>query len=153
MKKLVFLLALSVLSANELSQELREDAKEDILSISTLSKNDKCLIKINNEIVLERTCEFEYNPSLIFYTKNQDYNDIWIFQDNPMGNACDGGKLRLFERKDWQSKVKYIGEIDYCGGPKPIIEVQKNEIKITDKSLDEARVYFYRNGKIEEMGH
>lgn len=111
-------------------------ARGESLSITTSIEEDtKCKISIDNVVIYTRDdCEFEYSPSLIFYARLGNYNDVWVFQDSPMGNACNGGNLRIFERKNGEQKVSYRGEIGWCGGANPKIEVKQSTIIITDEA-------------------
>lgn len=109
--------------------------QNDLITVSTKAEYNRCSICINGKIIYQRACEFEYNPNLIFYVRLQNYNDVWVFQDNPMGNACDGGILRIFERKNGEAEIAYRGEIDWCGGTNPTFQTKRNIIKIIDENL------------------
>lgn len=119
------------------------------MSIITDTKNDVCSISIDSKIVHKRKCEFEYNPKLIFYAPLDNWNDVWVFQDIPMGNACDGGTLRIFERKSGDKEIIYRGEIDFCGGLNPSFELKRETLKIINEVS--ARTYLFKEGKIEEI--
>ncbi len=103
-------------------------------SVASKVEHETCKIYIDNTQVYQRDCEFEYSPSLIFYARLGNYNDVWVFQDSPMGNACNGGDLRIFERKNATSDIVYRGKIDWCGGENPKIEVKQSTITITQEA-------------------
>ena len=63
-----------------------------------------------------------------------------------MGNACDGGTLRIFERINGENKIHYRGEIDFCGGPNPSFELKRNTLKITDEYS--GRTYVFQQSKL-----
>lgn len=152
------LIAIGVLYADEAS-----------MSIVSKATDERCYIVIDNAVVYDQDCEAQYEPSLIFYTRLQNYNGVWVFQDNPMGNACNGGDLRIFERQNAQEPIIYRGEIDWCGGGSPSFSVQQNTIRITDearkpnrnfqgepnfkseeKTLKE-RVFVFQNGETRKL--
>ncbi|MCX2717398.1 hypothetical protein OQH61_06590 [Helicobacter sp. MIT 21-1697] len=147
------LFLLTLLNANEISSQIQKEIQSDLMTISTDAKDNQCSISINNKIIYQRTCEFEYNPSLIFYARLQNWNDVWVFQDTPMGNACDGGILRIFERKNGEKEISYRGEIDFCGGPNPSFELKGNTLKIIDEYSGKSH-YLQKGqlGKINENG-
>lgn len=71
-----------------------------------------------------------------------------MFQDIPMGNACDGGDLRIFEREYGKSKIHYCGKIDFCGNPNLSFKPKIDELVITDESM--AKVYSLHQGKLKK---
>lgn len=137
------------------------------LSIETYSKDNKCSIKINDEEIYSRECEYELGANLIFYTK-VNRSEVWIFQDIQNYAACSGhGPLRIFEKKD-DDKIKFQGEIDWCASV-PFFEVTNEGILIIDKphknaltnngkpnfkgsgKLSNERKYKFENGKIKKI--
>ena len=55
-----------------------------------------------------------------------------------MGNACDGGKLRIFERDERKDKIiMYLGEVDWCGIP------------VFKLSLDSIEIYHYKQPQFD----
>lgn len=155
MKNILFysMLVLTLLNANDdmedVSSNIQKDLKANKLSVSTDAKNNQCRIAIDENIIYQRKCEFEYNPKLIFYATFINYDEVWVFQDTPMGNACDGGTLRIFERKSGGKDIAYRGEIDFCGGPNPVFKLKRDTLVITDESG--AKSYSLRQGKLKQI--
>lgn len=150
MKKLAIygIILLSLLNADEISASIQETFKGDFSTfcVSTNAKNNQCSITINDKVIYQRKCEYEYEPRLVFYAPLGNWNEIWIFQDVPMGNACDGGTLRIFERISGKNQIHYRGEIDFCGGPNPSFELKRNTLKITDEYS--GRTYIFKQSKL-----
>ena len=141
----LILLCCILLNANKISSQIQKEIQNDLMTISTDAKNNQCSISIDNKIIYQRTCEFEYNPSLIFFARLQNWNDVWVFQDNPMGNACDGGILRIFERKNGEKDISYRGELDFCGGANPSFELKGNTLKIIDENSGKS--HYFQKGQ------
>lgn len=153
MKKLILILICAIaLNANDdmssVSSDIQKDIKADKLSVFTDTKNNQCKITIDENIIYQRKCEFEYNPRLIFYATFINYDEVWVFQDSPMGNACDSGTLRIFKRKSGGKEIVYRGEIDFCDGPNPSFELKRDTLIITDES---AKSYSLRQGKLKQI--
>lgn len=131
---LVFAYAQVAIEGEYVSSNIQNNIKADKLSVSTDVKNNQCNIAIDENIIYQRKCEFEYEPRLVFYALLGNWNEVWIFQDTPMGNACDGGNLRIFEQEYGENGIHYRGEIDFCGGPNPAFMLKRDEIIITNES-------------------
>ncbi|MGV3345341.1 hypothetical protein ACGVWS_06200 [Enterobacteriaceae bacterium LUAb1] len=109
----VFLVTLSFIGAPVFADELPQ--------ISTTVENGKCSIKINNEIVDTYKCEYTRTPSLLSYSYLYELDEqLLVFIDQPMGNACDGGPLHIIRKKE-DGDYKPLGTIDFCGGHYPEI--------------------------------
>lgn len=121
------IILLNLLNADEISASIQEASQEvfSAFSISTNAKNNQCSITINDKIIYQRKCEYEYDPRLIFYAPLGNWNEVWVFQDMPMGNACNGGNLRIFERESGNNTIRYRGEIDFCGGLNPKFYIKR----------------------------
>ena len=70
MKKLAIygIILLSLLNADEISASIQEAFKGDFSAfcVSTNAKNNQCSITINNKVIYQRKCEYEYEPRLVF---------------------------------------------------------------------------------------
>lgn len=152
MKKMAIygIILLNLLNADEISASIQENSKGVLstFSVSTNAKNDQCSITINDKIIYQRECEYEYEPRLIFYAPLGNWNEVWVFQDTPMGNACDGGDLRIFERESGSNTIHYRGEIDFCGGPNPNFTLKGDEFIITNESMNQA--YSLQRGELKK---
>ncbi len=62
-----------------------------------------------------------------------------------MGNACDGGILRIFERKNGEKDISYRGELDFCGGANPSFELKGNTLKIIDENSGKS--HYFQKGQ------
>lgn len=66
-----------------------------------------------------------------------------------MGNACDGGTLRIFERISSKNEIHYRGEIDFCGGPNPAFTLKRDKIIITNES--NGKSYSFQQGTLKKI--
>ncbi len=134
---LLIAFSVALLSADEISQNIQSRLEPRSMFFITDAKYDKCSIVIDDKTVYQRDCEFEYAPNLALYATLNDFREVWIFQDMPMGNACDGGILRIFERDERNDKIiMYSGEVDWCGIP------------VFKLSLDSIEIYHYKESKL-----
>lgn len=136
-----------LLSADEISQNIQSRLKPRSMFFITDAKYDKCSIIIDDKTVYQRECEFEYVPNLALYTTFNDFREVWIFQDMPMGNACNGGKLRIFERDKRKDKIIiYRGEVDWCGIP--VFKIDIDNIEIYHYKKSELGYVVFKQGEI-----
>lgn len=144
------IILLNLLNADEISASIQEASQEvfSAFSISTNAKNNQCSITINDKIIYQRKCEYEYDPRLIFYAPLGNWNEVWVFQDMPMRNACNGGNLRIFERESGNNTIRYRGEIDFCGGLNPNFTLKGDEFIITNESMNQA--YSLQRGELKK---
>lgn len=88
----------------------------DLPVVRSLKNGKQCEISFNDKVVSKHDCEFEYPSFLISYSLLPDsWTGVWIFQDAPMGNACEAGAIRVFSI-DSKNKVTTHSPMDYCSG-------------------------------------
>lgn len=95
-------------------------------------KTSQCEVLLEHKPILKIECEFAYVPKITAHFRGTlgRFDEVVVLQENPMGNACNGGPLHLIGLK--KDKSYYVsGPLDFCGGKDPIIELQGEIISIT----------------------
>lgn len=138
---------------------------------SGFSEGGQCKIFINNTLIYQRQCDYEFEPELLLFTKlikNYKEELVWVFEDNQNYAACGGkGKIRIAKRTD-EENPKYYGEIDWCqfeagfkvvGDTLFIKEIPQKNMFLpngepnfrNEGKLIGGAVYKFQNGKISEI--
>ena len=88
----------------------------DLPTVHSIKNGTQCEISFNNKVVSKHECEYESPSYLISYSLLADsWTGVWIFQDSPMGNACEAGAIRIISM-DSENKIQVHKPIDYCIG-------------------------------------
>ncbi|WP_413534954.1 hypothetical protein [Rahnella inusitata] len=112
-------------------------AKENYES-SVVALVDKgiCSININNVEAAKYPCLNSDAPTLISFSDLYEVDTkVFIFIDNPRGNACDGGPIHVFSQNN-DGKYLLHEEIDFCGGHHPSITSSATKLSINIPSMD-----------------
>ncbi|MEW5291994.1 hypothetical protein ABW286_22930 [Erwinia papayae] len=122
----------------------------DLPIVRSIKIGNQCQITFNDKIISKHNCEYEFPSYLTSYSLLPDsWTGVWIFQDSPMGNACEGGSIRIVSI-DSKNKIETYKPIDYCYG-KLIInnDSEQVELKILD-DLDAKKneEWQFKDGKL-----
>ena len=130
--KIILTLLYCFISCSALAEENKADSVAGTIQYNINKSNHQCEFLLNNKVILNFDCGFSYTPQLLG-TYNGSFGEfiqVLIFQESPMGNACNGGSLHLIGiRKDKSQLI--IKPIDFCGGADPAITNTQNSINIT----------------------
>lgn len=105
-------------------------------NILTKSGKGFCEIEINGRSVLKYECKGFYPPSLLNSSYLYESNEkVFVFIDNPMGNACDGGPIHVISQSN-DGKYEPHKAIDFCGGHFPTIVTEPAKLSILIPSIE-----------------
>ncbi|MBU9819250.1 hypothetical protein J1782_05050 [Rahnella sp. BCC 1045] len=103
--------------------------------IITKSEKGTCEIQINGAMATKYECNGFNAPSLITSSYLYESNEyVYIFIDNPMGNACDGGPIHVISQND-DGLLKSQKTIDFCGGHYPTVITEPKKLSIFIPSI------------------
>lgn len=84
--------------------------------VHSIKNGNQCEISFNDKVISRHDCEYEFPSNLISYSLLADsWTGVWVFQDSPMGNACEAGAIRIISL-DFENKIQVHKPIDYCMG-------------------------------------
>lgn len=125
----------------------------DLPTVHSIKNGNQCEISFNDKIVSKHDCEYESPSYLTSYSLLADsWTGVWIFQDSPMGNACEAGAIRIISL-DSENKNQVHKPIDYCmgsvminnDGDKVIVNIQD----INDSKKSE--VWVFKDNKLAKL--
>ncbi|WP_180812954.1 hypothetical protein, partial [Klebsiella pneumoniae] len=125
----------------------------DLPTVHSIKNGNQCEISFNDKIVSKHDCEYESPSYLTSYSLLADsWTGVWIFQDSPMGNACEAGAIRIISL-DSENKIQVHKPIDYCmgsvminnDGDKVIVNIQD----INDSKKSE--VWVFKDNKLAKL--
>lgn len=125
----------------------------DLPTVHSIKNGNQCEISFNDKIVSKHDCEYESPSYLTSYSLLADsWTGVWIFQDSPMGNACEAGAIRIIFL-DSENKIQVHKPIDYCmgsvminnDGDKVIVNIQD----INDSKKSE--VWVFKDNKLAKL--
>ncbi|HFE2857059.1 TPA: hypothetical protein ACF239_004935 [Klebsiella pneumoniae] len=125
----------------------------DLPTVHSIKNGNQCEISFNDKIVSKHDCEYESPSYLTSYSLLADsWTGVWIFQDSPMGNACEAGAIRIISL-DSENKIQVHKPIDYCmgsvminnDGDKVIVNIQ--DINDSKKS----KVWVFKDNKLAKL--
>ncbi|HBG06223.1 MAG: hypothetical protein A2075_00745 [Geobacteraceae bacterium GWC2_58_44] len=120
---IILLLTLGLSLHESFGEEKRLDTVAGEIRYIRNEKTSRCNVLLDNKSILKMECEFAYLPEIRgdFRENLGKFDEVVVLQENPMGNACNGGPLHLIGlRKDKSYQVS--GPLDFCGGKDPIIK-------------------------------
>lgn len=125
----------------------------DLPTVHSIKNGNQCEISFNDKIVSKHDCEYESPSYLTSYSLLADsWTGVWIFQDSPMGNACEAGAIRIISL-DSENKIQVHKPIDYYmgsvminnDGDKVIVNIQD----INDSKKSE--VWVFKDNKLAKL--
>lgn len=110
----------------------------DLPTVHSIKNGNQCEISFNDKVVSKHDCEYESPSYLTSYSLLTDsWTGVWIFQDSPMGNACEAGSIRVISM-DSENKIQTHNPIDYCMGA-VIISNNTDKVKIDIRDDDDSK--------------
>ena len=93
----------------------------------SIQNENVCVGLISGVQKFKFDCESQFSPIAlgIFKLKDEDFEEVLVIQERPMGNACNGGPIHVFGVQS-SGKFKPFGTMDFCGGQDPVIEDRTN---------------------------
>ena len=139
---LLALLILAIVALTEghaVARTQQEKGKPFDKSISTIAgeltvreTDQACAyeVRIGGKLVLKTNCQDESDPYAgtplpVIYSyfpgdSIEPFDEVVLLQFNMFGNACNGGPLRFLGLKE-DGTYQLSGEIDFCGGKRPVV--------------------------------
>jgi hypothetical protein len=100
------------------------------LTVSSKFGELNCIIKLGAKVIANYECD--YSPHVLNHFKKDvaPFDEIIVFQNVMTGNACDGLDI-FFIGINKDKKYEISESIPYCGGPAPIIVIEKGKVTVT----------------------
>ncbi|MCW5603858.1 MAG: hypothetical protein KIT18_04860 [Burkholderiales bacterium] len=122
-------------------------------------KTRECTFLLNEKPIHKINCEAAFLPKVIGHFREGlgPVDQLVVVQENPMGNACNGGPLHLIGlRKDRSYSVS--APLDFCGGKDPVLRRDGKDVFITfpggppnrGTGRIPAERWVYRDGQVKE---
>lgn len=125
----------------------------DLPSVHSIKNGSQCEISFNDKVVSKHDCEYESPSYLISYSLLADsWTGVWIFQDSPMGNACEAGAIRIISL-DSENKIQVHKSIDYCMGS-VMINNDGDKVKINIQDINDSKkseVWIFKDNKLAKL--
>jgi len=129
------------------------------LWVDAPNRQGLCLVRLRERIVHKIACEQAFRPKIISHHHGRigRFADVVVIQEQPQGNACDGGSLHILGIAN-DHRVAPVKVIDYCGGPDPVFARQGDALRITlpggkpNRGSDAIpqTVWTFRNGTLSK---
>lgn len=131
----ILILMLLIFSQTVTLALAKEELVKTVAGKVSLTRNEKtaqCEVLLDHKPILTMGCEFAYLPEITAHFRGTlgRFDEVVVLQENPMGNACNGGPLHLIGLKK-NKTYNVSGALDFCGGKDPIIEHKGEIISIT----------------------
>lgn len=125
----------------------------DLPTVHSIKNGNQCEISFNDKVVSKHDCEYESPSYLTSYSLLADsWTGVWIFQDAPMGNACEAGAIRIISL-DSENKIQVHKSIDYCMGS-VMINNDGDKVKINIQDVNDSKnseVWIFKDNKLEKQ--
>lgn len=125
----------------------------DLPTVHSIKNGNQCEISFNDKIVSKHDCEYESPSYLTSYSLLADsWTGVWIFQDSPMGNACEAGSIRIISL-DSENKIQVHKPIDYCMGS-VMINNDGDKVKINIQDINNSKkseVWVFKDNKLLKL--
>lgn len=125
----------------------------DLPAVHSIKNRTQCEISFNDKIISKHDCKYEYPSHLISYSLLADsWTGVWIFQDSPMGNACEAGAIRTISM-DTENKIQVHKPIDYCMGS-VVINNDGDKVKINIQDGNDSKdseVWVFKGNKLAKL--
>lgn len=125
----------------------------DLPTVHSLKNGNQCEISFNDKIVSRHECKYESPSYLTSYSLLADsWTGVWIFQDSPMGNACEAGTIRIISL-DSENKIQVHRPIDYCMGA-IMINNDGVKVKINIQDANDSKksdVWVFKDNKLVKL--
>lgn len=125
----------------------------DLPTVHSIKNGNQCEISFNDKVVSKHDCEYESPSYLTSYSLLTDsWAGVWIFQDSPMGNACEAGAIRIISL-DSENKTQVHKPIDYCTGV-VMINNDGDKVKINIQDVNDPKnseVWIFKDNKLARL--
>ena len=125
----------------------------DLPTVHSIKNGNQCEISFNDKVVSKHDCEYESPSYLTSYSLLTDsLTGVWIFQDSPMGNACEAGAIRIISL-DSENKTQVHKPIDYCTGV-VMINNDGDKVKINIQDVNDPKnseVWIFKYNKLARL--
>ncbi|AIP97689.1 hypothetical protein OC957_003986 [Salmonella enterica] len=125
----------------------------DLPTVHSIKNGTQCEISFNDKVISKHDCEYESPSYLTSYSLLADsWTGVWIFQDSPMGNACEAGAIRIISM-DSENKIRVHKPIDYCMGS-VVINNDSDKVKINIQNGDDSKnseVWIFKDNKLVKL--
>lgn len=125
----------------------------DLPTVHSIKNGSQCEISFNDKIVSKHDCEYESPSYLTSYSLLADsWTGVWIFQDSPMGNACEAGAIRIISM-DSKNKIQVHKPIDYCMGS-VMINNDGDRVIINIQDVNDPKnseVWIFKDNKLAKL--
>ena len=125
----------------------------DLPTVHSIKNGNQCEISFNDKVVSKHDCEYESPSYLTSYSLLTDsWTGVWIFQDSPMGNACEAGAIRIISL-DSENKTQVHKPIDYCTGV-VMINNDGDKVKINIQDVNDPKnseVWIFKDNKLARL--
>jgi hypothetical protein len=119
-----------------------------------------CRITLGSKLISETDCKFSLAPIVLKHYKGgvSPFDEVVVLQEVPMGNACNGGLIQFVGIKQ-NGSYEFSEEVDFCGGPDPVIKRAANKIMVFVPSHSPNRgagyipseTWMYENGQVRQL--
>lgn len=89
-----------------------------------------CALKLGQKTILKYECDTSPEVLKQFKTSVSPFDEVVVFQNRMLGNACDGTDIFLIGFNK-NGKYEVSASIGYCGGPAPIVTAKTGKITVT----------------------
>ena len=125
----------------------------DLPTVHSIKNGNQCEISFNDKVVSKHDCEYESPSYLTSYSLLADsWTGVWIFQDSPMGNACEAGAIRIISM-DSENKIQVHKPIDYCMGS-VVINYVGDKVKVNIQDSNDSKnseSWIFKDNKLTKM--
>lgn len=125
----------------------------DLPTVHSIKNGNQCEISFNDKVVSKHDCEYESPSYLTSYSLlTGSWTGVWIFQDSPMGNACEAGAIRIISL-DSENKTQVHKPIDYCTGV-VMINNDGDKVKINIQDVNDPKnseVWIFKDNKLARL--
>lgn len=127
------------------------------LKILEKNASGQCVVLLAGKAVHKLDCQFSYPPNLLGHFKGSfgSFQEVVVWQESPMGNACNGGPLHFLGIRGGGG-YELSPPLDFCGGADPVLKQEAGRIVVTlpggapnrGPGTIPTRVWVYENGKL-----
>lgn len=119
----------------------------------------QCPVLLGGAVVLRIDCRTSYPPRVLgrFMGDFGRFEEVIVVQEQPMGNACNGGPLHFLGIRNDGHEVS--GPIDFCGGADPVLTHDGDRLRVTfpggppnrGETAVADEVWHYEDGRVTKV--
>jgi hypothetical protein len=113
-------LAVACAAAPDPARTLKTAAGE--LRVGASDAAGQCPVALAGKTLKAFDCRTSYPPRILGHFKAGfgRFQEVVVLQEQPMGNACNGGPLHVLAIRAGAGEL--AGPVDFCGGSDPVLE-------------------------------